>query len=277
MDKFQAVIIASGREFPDALAGSYLANQKQAPILLVNNKDTHSFETVKQYIVENMVPHGTVYILGGNAAVPAKLESILGECNIQRLAGANRYETNLKILEDAGTEGQEILICSGKGFADSLSASAVNKPILLLNNQAITEAQRRFLENSSGTFRIIGGESAISPEMEAELRNLGTVERISGNNRYETSIAVAEYFFTDPNPLVLAYGRKFPDGLCGGPLACALNSPLILTGASADPTVATYIAKQTDTSAVVLGGEGLIPDDTVSNLFSVMLPENNKP
>ena len=97
--KFSAIVVASGREFPDALAGSYLANQKGAPILLVNNKDASSFENAKNYIAANLASGGTVYILGGIVAVPAKMETMLkAEFNVQRLAGANRYGTNLEIL-----------------------------------------------------------------------------------------------------------------------------------------------------------------------------------
>lgn len=39
-EKFNTVILASGKNFPDALAGSYLANQKQAPLIMVGDKNS---------------------------------------------------------------------------------------------------------------------------------------------------------------------------------------------------------------------------------------------
>ena len=51
---------------------------------------------------------------------------------IKRLAGSDRYETNLKILQEASNFNEDILVCSGGGYADCLSASAVKKPILLV-------------------------------------------------------------------------------------------------------------------------------------------------
>ena len=266
--KFNAIVVASGREFPDALAGSYLANQKGAPILLVNSKSTSSFEDAKNYIAANLATGGTVYILGGEAAVPKQMADILAGYNVKRLAGANRYDTNLEILKEAGTAGQEILICTGKGFADSLSASAANKPILLLSNKSITAAQRAFLENSSKKFIIIGGESAISAQMEAELEKIGTVvDRLAGANRYETSVKVANYFFRNPTTAVVAYAKNFPDGLCGGPLAKALNAPLILTAAKAETLASDYMKANNIKDGLVLGGTSALSENTVSKVF----------
>ena len=50
VEKFQNVIVASGTGFADALAGSYLAAQKNAPILLVRGANVND---VKNYIKSN--------------------------------------------------------------------------------------------------------------------------------------------------------------------------------------------------------------------------------
>ena len=95
--KFENVVIASGTGFADALAGSYLAAVKKAPILLVN-KD--SVKDVASYVSGNLVSGGTVYLLGGSAAVPAEMEAALAGQNVKRLSGKNRYDTNLVILQE---------------------------------------------------------------------------------------------------------------------------------------------------------------------------------
>lgn len=267
VSKFDAIVVASGREFPDALAGSYLANQKKAPILLVNSKNPKTYQSVKEYIAANLASNGKVYILGGEAAVPAEMEAVLTGFDVKRLAGSGRYATNLEILKEAGVGNEEILICTGKDFADSLSASAVNKPILLLNNKTINAEQRAFLESSSKKFVIIGGPSAISEEMKAELEKIGSVERIAGNNRFETSVAVAERFFDSPKTAVVAYARNFPDGLCGGPLACALKAPMILTSAKKEDVANGYIKGNGIQSGLVMGGDNALSKDTVNKVF----------
>ena len=75
MEEFSHVIIANGENFADALAGSYLAVEKNAPILLTNGKDDNIAE-LHAYIKENVAEGGKVYILGGEGAVPAEVAAI---------------------------------------------------------------------------------------------------------------------------------------------------------------------------------------------------------
>ena len=265
VDQFENIVVASGTGFADALAGSYLAVQKNAPILLVNK---NTVADVAEYIGANLASGGTVYLLGGEAAVPAAMEDELAGLNVERLAGANRYETNLLILEEAGFDGQEILVCTGNGFADSLSASAVGKPILLAN-KSLNADQLEFVESTSGQFIIIGGEGAVPAAVENQLGEYGEVIRLAGANRYETSVLVAKRFFEAPTSAVLAYSQNFPDGLCGGPLAAATGSPLLLMATDRGDNVIEYAQEVGISCGAVLGGTGLIDDATARNVFSM--------
>jgi len=265
VEKFENIVVANGKAFADALAGSYLAVQKNAPILLTNQ---NLLEDVAAYIEANLASGGTVYLLGGTSAVPAEMEELLEGLDVVRLAGENRYETNLLILEEAGIGDEEILICTGRGFADSLSASAVGKPILLVN-KTLYEDQKEFLEATSGEFVIIGGESAVSAALAEELEDYGSIERLAGANRFETSVLVAERFFDAPASAVLAYSQNFPDGLCGGPLAAAMDAPLLLIATNRGPGVVEYANETGISCGAVLGGTGLIDDATAKNVFSM--------
>ncbi|MBQ8857592.1 MAG: family 20 glycosylhydrolase [Lachnospiraceae bacterium] len=89
VDKFDAVVVATGKNFADALAGSYLAVEKNAPIILTNGKDDN-IAALHDYIKANVTAGGKVYILGGEGAVPAAVESITGY-DVVRLAGKSRY------------------------------------------------------------------------------------------------------------------------------------------------------------------------------------------
>ena len=182
------------------------------------------------------------------------------------MSGENRYETNLKILEEAGAAGQEILVCSGTGFADSLSASAVKKPILLVG-KTLTADQKEFLESIGGQFTIIGGVNSVSAAVEEALSSFGTVERIGGDSRYETSVLVAERYFDAPAAAVVAGALNFPDGLCGGPLAGALNAPLILTAANNEAKAAAYVAEYGITRGIILGGSTMVSDKSIDIIF----------
>lgn len=261
--RFDTIVVASGENFADALAGSYLANRTNAPILLANSSNA---DAVKTYIRENLAVGGTVYLLGGENALPAVLETGLSDYTVKRLAGDDRFETNLKILQEAGAGNQEFLVCTGSGFADSLSASAVRKPILLVG-KTLNEDQKKFLESSGGSFTIIGGENSVSAAVAEELSSYGTVERIGGASRYETSVLIAKRYFAQPQAVVLASALAFPDGLCGGPLAFTMGAPLILTAADNETAAADYVAEQGVTRGVILGGTAMISDASIEIIF----------
>ena len=262
--KFNNVIIASGTNFADALSGSYLAYVKNAPIIMTNGKNA---QDVKAYIKDNLKKGGTVYILGGTAAVPEGVGCGLKDYTVKRLSGATRYETNLEILKEAGVSGREILVCTGKNFADSLSGSAAKRPILLVPGY-LSGKQKSFLSSLSGNeFYILGGTAAVSSAMESAIGQYGTVQRIGGATRYETSVLIAETFFDSPKSLVLAYSNNFPDGLCGGPLAMSMDAPLILTCTGREAAAKAYAESNGIYEGIVLGGNILIDDTTVGNIF----------
>lgn len=273
VDAFDTVIVADGMKFPDALTGSYLAAKKQAPILLVNGADVDSIAALHTYIKANVKTDGQIYILGGEAALPKSVVKGLESYQLIRLAGATRYETNLRILEEAGVVDEEILVCTGMDFADSLSASATGRPILLVDpNAGLTKGQADFLRKHKGNeIYIIGGSKAVSAAYEKALKAYDTngVTRLSGATRYETSVLTAKTFFDQPDAVVAASALNFPDGLCGGPLAYVMGAPMILTSDQAPETATTYLAEQKVEAGVVLGGSAALQDQTIRMMFSL--------
>ena len=266
-EKLDTVVLACGTNFADALAGSYLAAVKDAPILLID--DNEKAVTVENYIKEHMVEGGLVYILGGDKAVAPKFENDLKKAGltIKRLKGDNRYGTNLEILKEAGIEGDTILVSVGSNYADSLSASATGLPVLLVKD-ALTKEQKDFLSNYSGKkIYILGGTSAVNRTVEGEMGEYGTVKRIQGANRYETSTKIAEQFFKDADTILLAVGDNFPDGLCGGALAYQLHAPVILVQEGRADFAKKFVKNNNIEKAVVLGGENALKKALVNEIL----------
>ena len=274
VEKFEAVVVATGKNFADALAGSYLAVEKNAPILLTNGKDDNVAQ-LHEYIKANVTAGGKVYILGGEGAVPASVDTIKGY-DVVRLFGDSRYDTNLEILAEAGVNGDSIIVATGKTFADSLSASAAKLPILLVKpNATLNDAQKAILAGMKNIY-IVGGEGAVSAAYEAELKAFGTVTRVYGDSRYDTSVEVAKTFCSDVTAAVVASGKNFPDGLCGGPLAAALDAPLVLTKDGGAGAAAGYVADNAIAGGFVLGGDGALTDATVVEVFGLTSAEEIK-
>ena len=269
-EKFDAILYASGDNSADALAGSYLSVQKKAPILLYRASSTAANLT---YIQENLKEGGVVYILGGTSTIPAAVDAELTAAGIasQRLAGGSRYATNLEILKAAGFSGGEILVCTSQPFADSLSVSASGKPILLVNSTwtKLSGDYVNYLTDKRCTFTVIGGKNSVTEELQAELNKYGKVTgRVSGTNRYLTSLAVAERFAPEAAKAVLAYAQDYPDGLCGGPLAYFLGAPLILTDNNRASVAAEYTGANAITEGLVLGGTTWISEESAERILS---------
>ena len=271
VEQFDSVILACGTNFADALAGSYLASVRNAPILLVRNRDIE-IKLVQDYISKNLRSGGTIYMLGGEAVVPNAAVAGLKGFEVKRLGGSDRYDTNVKILREASkfaVEADEYLVASGNGFADSLSASAAGKPIILVKN-VVQPSQKDYINSLKGKkFYVIGGTGAVNADMEKMFSGLGKTERIGGSTRYETSTNVARKFFNKPACAVIAYGANFPDGLCGGPLAYAMGGPLILAGNGKAEAAIAYADQAGIYYGAILGGPTLIDDTNAGKIFNL--------
>lgn len=267
--QFDNIIVASGEDYADALAGSYLAKVKNAPILLVGH-DRRSQEQAKEYISDNIVYGGGVYILGGTGAVSDEFEDMLTGYDVKRLGGDNRYVTNLSILEEAGAYGQDIVVCSGMSYADSLSASAAGRPVLLVNDRGLYDEQKEYLDTIGvKKYYIIGGTAAVNDMTAAQINTYGPVMRVAGGNRYETSAAVAMQFSgTDARAVMLVYGDNFPDGLSGGALAMAMDAPLLLVNDINTLYAGNYVDKAQVGRSTTLGGPLLISDEAVGKIMN---------
>lgn len=278
--EFDSIIIASGENYPDALAGSALVRSKDtAPIILVNRANEKNIIT---YVRSNLSSHGRVYLLGGTGVISERFESDLRNCfknrevSITRLSGANRYSTNLEILRNSGLEGEELVVCGGNGYADSLSVSATGKPIMLVD-KSLSSAQQEFIEKEIKPSKItlIGGSTVVSNQIEQSLKTYAKknnieLERIYGDTRYETSVKIAEKYFVKESMggvVSLAYGGNFPDGLSGSSLAISMKSPLVLVDKNRGEVAKQYVSSNAINRVAVLGGTGVIADDLIRDIM----------
>ncbi len=269
---FTSVVIASAENFPDALAGSALAAQKEAPILLVG-KSAEGTERVMNYINSFVNKDGSVYLLGGTAAVPESIEKTLedmGYQNVKRLSGTSRYETNLQIVDEMGvTAGGDIAIVSGKDFADALSISGVagllHMPVILTGGSLTEEAMEKIKALAPKNIYLIGGTAAVSEEAEEQAKSLcASVKRVAGMTRYETSVAIAKAFrMNDAEHAVLAYGGNFPDGLTGGVLAAKLGAPILLVSDDNYKDQKAFIESSKIGGIYAMGGTAVISEETL--------------
>ncbi|MGM0843745.1 MAG: SpoIID/LytB domain-containing protein [Bacillota bacterium] len=275
------VVIGRGDNPVDALTGSVLAKKENAPMLLTRTNEIPS--EVKQSL-DRYKPK-KIYLLGGASAISADVEKQLKEkytTNVIRISGSNRHDTSVKVAQHVN-KPQHIIITSNKSDSpDALSiasyAGIKQMPILYTSQDKLEPAIKKYIqEEGVQKVTIIGGVSAVSSEVENEISSLagtGNVDRIAGDNRYETSIEIVKSLDIDPRNLFFARGEEFIDALPGSVLAAAMEAPIILTGKDTVPdSVEQYINTTYSYIPVVhfLGGESAISKETRNRIISEII------
>ncbi len=189
---------------------------------------------------------------------------------ITRLAGPNRYSTNMKIADYGWSSHSDYaIIVSGENFPDAICAAPLsakyNAPLLMTDGNTLsTEIQNKLTSLGVKTIFLIGGTSAISSEIETELtqKNLN-VKRLGGSTRIETSIEIAKEI--RGNQLFVVSSESFADALSISSYASSKVAPIVLTPKSDVPDVLKdYVNTLKPLKTYVIGGQGVIPDDTAS-------------
>lgn len=186
-----------------------------------------------------------------------------------RIAGPNRYATSLAIAQTYFPNAKNVFVATGTNFPDALAAgpwaSVQQAPILLAGSQITADQQAYLQKLGSPSITILGGPGAVSEQVEAQLAKFGSVQRISGANRYETAEKIALQF-GKANKVYLATGTGFADALAGGALAAQEGVPIMLTGPGAQQYAVSVAQQLGATATTVLGGPGAIPDEFLAGL-----------
>lgn len=96
---------------------------------------------------------------------------------------------------------------------------------------------------------------------------ISNVDRIVGNNRYETAVKVSQAGWPTANTVILARGDDYADALAGVPLAHQLNAPILLTQTNnIEPTIISEIKRLGAKQVILLGGPGAISDSVKKEL-----------
>ena len=264
--KFDNVIVASGEKFPDAMSGANLAKVKKGPMLLYSKlRESEIISTISKY----MKPEGKIYILGGKNVVPTSFDNKVKSqgFEVQRLQGKTRYVTNLEILKESFKPGNSLIIASGKDYPDALSGSALGVPMMLVGD-SLDSQQVSWLNGASiNKIYILGGLKAVSQKVENQVKKYGTVTRISGSNRYDTSRKIASRFFANATTAVLVSGKAFPDGLSGAPLAMANKAPILLASEENYAYPKSYVVGKSITNSITIGGTTAMPKKLVASIM----------
>ena len=97
--------------------------------------------------------------------------------------------------------------------------------------------------------------------------NIISVERLAGQDRYETAVKISQKGWNNSDTVILVSGENFPDALVATPLAYKLNAPILLTPKDSLPSITkNEIVRLHTKNIIILGGNGTISENVVSNI-----------
>ncbi|MGG4166999.1 cell wall-binding repeat-containing protein [Rossellomorea vietnamensis] len=255
------VVLVSGNDFPDALAGGPLAYYHNAPVLLTDQKQLPiaTWKEVQRLKAKKVI------ILGGEGAVSSHVTDELKYLGIsvKRIGGKNRYETAAFIAKEIPST--KAVVANGKKFPDALSvapyASKNSIPILLTDESFLPDVTKKALASKASSI-VVGGAGAVSELVESQLPN---PVRYGGKDRYETAKLIINHLPVGKNAAYVATGKNFPDALAGAALAAKHNVPILLVSDQSIPTPTQSLLRDYS-RFIVWGGPGAVADKVVDAL-----------
>lgn len=169
----RTVVIATGLNFPDALAAAPAAVVYGGPVLLT---DPNTIPQVVRDEITRLAPERIV-VVGGTAVISDDVVNALKEIqpNTVRIAGANRYDTAIGLAQDAFPDGaSRVTVATGLAFPDALAGAAAagawRGPILLVPGTSLpSSVSTEILRLDPFHVDVLGGDSAISPQVRYQI------------------------------------------------------------------------------------------------------------
>lgn len=262
-DGAENVVLVGYNGEVDALAGTLLANAKKAPLLITNQASLT--ETTKKEIARLKAKN--VYILGGENVVSEEVEIELKalKYNVKRIEGADREKTAIAVAKEVGGTINHVFLAKGYDiYADALSVGPVsaikNMPVFLTNTNSMTPATIQAMKDLGvKEVTIVGGEKTVTKKVEDQLKGI-KINRISGDDREKTALAVADKFFPSTETSILASGYIFADALVGGYIGAKMNAPILLTNTNLISAETEEFIADNSLKIYVLGGEKVVSD-----------------
>jgi len=176
--------LASGNSFADALSVSSYAAAHGTPLLLT---DLNTLPPVTLQALQKLGVHSITLIGGEGVISPSVKRQLEGlGFSVDRLAGADRYSTNIAVLNKLNYTTTTVYVATGQDFPDALSGAILaangNNPIMLVPSADINSDTLTYLNTrrSAGSlFTLFGGSGVINFGIEDIIRTGSVHPRIS--------------------------------------------------------------------------------------------------
>ena len=181
------------------------------------------------------------------------------DSKVERISGTDRYETCVNISKKAYKSSEVAILASGQKIQDALASGGVaaklKAPLLLTQKDRLPSVVLDELKRLNvKKIILVGGQESISSSLENQLDNIYKVERVSGRDRYETSIKLAEVINKDTKQENIIVNGNTVDALTAGAVAAKLNRSIILTNGVNLPEGANRVVNPASPNNIIIGG-----------------------
>lgn len=224
--KYEVTLYPEGKRLDTKSANDNIEN---SPVKIVLKSD--KLKDMKDY-VEDLKTYNNSY---------SNVVTVAGEDRIETaIELSNRYYNSDDKHAITDVAADSIVLVGSQSIVDGLVASPLasekHAPLLLtskdkLDSNVKSEIKRVMdLKSSSGIntskkVYLAGGVNSISKEVENELKDMGLkVTRLAGDDRYETSLAIADEIGLDNDKAFVVGGTGLADAMSIAPVASQLKN-----------------------------------------------------
>ncbi|UUC41492.1 S-layer protein SlpA [Clostridioides difficile] len=271
--KYQTVVYPEGKRLETK------GGEETAPVKLIIKSD--KVKDLKDYI-DDLKTYNNSY---------SNVVTVAGEDRIETaIELSNKYYNSDDTHAISSKAADNIVLVGSQAIVDGLVASPLasekHAPLLLTSKDKLDSNLKSEIKrvmdlksttgiNTTKKVYLAGGVNSISKDVENELKNMGLkVTRLAGDDRYETSLAIADEIGLDNDKAFVVGGTGLADAMSIAPVASQLkdsNGKLDATNGDATPIVVVD-GKAKDINAAtedfldnaqvdIIGGENSVSKD----------------
>lgn len=164
------VYLATGSNFPDALAAGTAASASEGVVML--SQGTGLDPQTRAFL--RSAKAGSITAVGGPAAAAARTAG----SSVTEVIGKDRYDTAAKLAKLTFTKPSAAVMASGETFADSLAGGVLaalrGGPLLLTPAKSMAPQTKAYLEEFKVDTTVLGGPAAVSNNVVTDVTEVVT-------------------------------------------------------------------------------------------------------
>lgn len=266
------VVLVNDNAYPDAISATNMSMGKYP--LLYTGKGKLPIETKsaldKMFLDE-------IYLLGGVNSISKKVENYLKKefptAKITRIQGKNRYETSSASAKYRA-QAKNLIFAAGTNYADALYATSLaayqKAPILLASNDGVDNSTLNYIKSIKNieNVTIVGGNISVNEKIKSTIESATRRQavRLSGVDRYESSVEVAKRVNANPAEVITTSGEVFADALVSSTVAQKIQAPILLVKKDVIPEKVKLYLKHTNSiyKLTTIGGFNTVTKNNYS-------------